>query len=78
MQYLVTFFTHSGAVKFKRHLQRLGVEVELMPVPRRLSSDCGLAAKFCTQQLPDDWITPDVQKIFLIKPDGEKLIFSAK
>lgn len=44
MDYIATFFTHSGAVKYRRYMGRLGVEAELLPVPRRLSSDCGIAA----------------------------------
>jgi len=46
MEYIATFFTHSGAVKYKKYMQKLGIQAELMPVPRRLSSDCGIAARF--------------------------------
>jgi hypothetical protein len=46
MDYIATFFTHSGAVKYKKYMIKLGINVELLPVPRRLSSDCGIGARF--------------------------------
>ena len=50
LEYIATFFTHSGAVKYKKHMFRLGISVELHPVPRRLSSDCGIGASFSTHR----------------------------
>ncbi len=44
--YLATFFSHFGATRFRRLCAQEGVEAELMPVPRSLSSNCGTCARF--------------------------------
>lgn len=77
MEYIATFFTHSGAVKYKRYLGNLGVSVELFPVPRRLSSDCGIAAQFCTNLRLESLITGDVHRLFKVDLAGERLVYSA-
>ncbi len=77
MEYIATFFTHSGAVKYKRYMQKLGIQAELMPVPRRLSSDCGIAARFEADLELASLIVPDVEKLFLIEHGGERLVYSA-
>lgn len=46
MTYLATFFSHFGAMSFRRLCREKNVEVELMPVPRFLSSGCGTCARF--------------------------------
>ena len=46
MARLATFFSHFGAVRFRRLCRGRGVAVELMPVPRSLSSSCGTCARF--------------------------------
>ena len=46
MARIATFFSHFGAERFRRLCQARGVEVELMPVPRSLSSSCGTCARF--------------------------------
>ncbi len=47
MNYIATFFTHSGAIKYKKQFANNGIHVELRPVPRELSSSCGVAGVFC-------------------------------
>ena len=41
----VTFFSHYGAMRFKKNMEARGVAVTLMPVPRFLSSSCGTCAR---------------------------------
>ncbi|MDO9534397.1 MAG: DUF3343 domain-containing protein [Bacillota bacterium] len=47
--YIVTFETTHHALKFEKTLKGEGISLTLLPVPRRLSSSCGIAARF----LPD-------------------------
>ncbi len=49
--YLATFFSHFGATRFRRLCAQRGVGVELMPVPRSLSSNCGTCARFSASPL---------------------------
>ncbi|HID87857.1 MAG TPA: DUF3343 domain-containing protein [Anaerolineae bacterium] len=43
---VVLFYSTSGAVRAEKVLQRAGLGVKLIPVPRHLSSDCGVALRF--------------------------------
>lgn len=43
---VLLFFSVSGAMKAEKLLKQAGIYYKLMPVPRHLSSDCGIALKF--------------------------------
>lgn len=45
-EYIATFFTHFDAICFSKELDVMGLDVKLMPVPRRLSSSCGTCVRF--------------------------------
>lgn len=45
-KYVGTFFTHSGAIKFKKYLQSNNIDCVTKPVPRSLSSSCGVCVEF--------------------------------
>ncbi len=67
MDYIAVFFTHSGAIKYHRHLKSTGIENETLPIPRKLSSNCGIGVKFYTSNNINEMITADVEKIYEIK-----------
>ncbi len=74
--YIAVFFTHSGAIKFNRKCKANGIECELMPVPRELSSNCGIGAKFKFHQDIMDMVDQEVEKIFIIEDGKYKLVYS--
>ena len=41
MEYIFTFFSHFGAVRFNRKCNEMHIKSRLMPTPRKLSSSCG-------------------------------------
>ena len=41
--YIATFFSHFGAMAFKKKCDKEGYPAVIMPVPRNLSSSCGTA-----------------------------------
>ena len=43
---VATFVSHFAAMRFRGLCQKAGWEVELMPVPRSLSSSCGTCASY--------------------------------
>ncbi len=43
---VATFVSHFAAMRFRSLCQKVGWEVELMPVPRSLSSSCGTCASY--------------------------------
>jgi hypothetical protein len=77
MEYIATFFTHSGAVKYKRFMGKNNVDVELLPVPRKLSSDCGIGARFSLDDNIISYISEDIEKLFVLEDGKEKLIYRA-
>ena len=40
---VVTFYTTAGAIAAEQLCRRLGLEGKLISVPRRITSDCGMA-----------------------------------
>lgn len=77
MEYIATFFTHSGAIKYQRYLKNYGLAVELMPVPRKLSSNCGIAARFSFREDIKAIISVDIEKLYTIENNEYQLIYKA-
>lgn len=50
--YVATFHSVSQALRFEKVLLTQGVTVKLIPVPRVLSSSCGIAARFDEDVFP--------------------------
>lgn len=78
MEYIITFFTHSGAIKFERFVRTKAVEATLMPVPRKFSSNCGIAARIICSCDISELIIEDVEKIFLINGSDSKLVYTTE
>jgi len=45
-QGVVLFHTTTSALRAEKILQKAGLAVKLIPTPRELSSDCGIALRF--------------------------------
>ncbi len=75
-EYIATFFTHSGAMKFNRKAKSNNIECELMPVPRKLSSDCGIGARFKFHKDITELVDDEVEKIFMVIDDEYELVYS--
>ena len=75
MEYIATFFTHSGAIKYKNHLKKQGILIELMPVPRKVSSSCGISARFEYNGDISAMISEDIESLFAIEGTEYKLIY---
>lgn len=69
MNYFATFFTHSGAIKFSRFLSKVKIVNESYPVPRKLSSNCGIGVSFCYTGDIDELYIDDIEKIYFIDND---------
>ncbi|ADY57619.1 hypothetical protein Sgly_3357 [Syntrophobotulus glycolicus DSM 8271] len=63
MEYLALFYTSTGAVKFKRKLDRLAIPVELLPVPSSFSAGCGVAARFFVLD-PGPLLDASIEKLY--------------
>ena len=75
MEYLATFYTHMGAINYNRYLKKAGVSAETMPVPRKYSSNCGIAVKFCTDQDIRQMISEDMERVYLLADGDDRLVY---
>jgi hypothetical protein len=63
-------------MKYYRHLKKIGINSELLPVPRKFSSDCGVAVSFTVEGDISHLISKDIQKIYLIQGDEGQLLYN--
>ena len=63
--YIVTFFSHFGAVRYKQLCGERGISCRMMPVPRDLSSSCGTCVYFIAENLEDmqELHTPELEQL---------------
>ena len=80
-QYVATFFSHFGAIRFQRLCSELGYEAQLAPVPRSLSSSCGTCVLFRANELDEgqlkQMLTPELEQLVL-DDNGYTLLFQAE
>ena len=80
-QYVATFFSHFGALRFQRLCTKLGYEAQLAPVPRSLSSSCGTCVLLKTAELDEGklqpLLTPELEQLVLDE-NGYKLLYEAE
>lgn len=70
MKYLVTFYTHYGAVRFHKYCQKTGIPAKMMPVPRALSASCGVCVRFeavCAPQITEH---EDMERCYAVSEEG--------
>ena len=80
-QYIATFFSHFGAIRFQRLCTQLGWPAQLAPVPRSLSSSCGTCVLFQTAELARNdlgqLITPELEQLVL-DDNGYSFLYTAE
>lgn len=79
MKYIATFYSHFGAIRFKREAPKGVTNIELRPVPRNLSSSCGTSASFEADEsftFTDD-PTVEIEQIVAIMDGGYRTIFES-
>ena len=80
-QYIATFFSHFGAIRFQRLCPQLGWPAQLAPVPRSLSSSCGTCVLFEAEELGQDalpkLVTPELEQLVL-EENGYNMIYRAE
>ena len=79
MKYIATFYSHFGAIRFKREAPEGVTNVELRPVPRNLSSSCGTSASFEADEsftFTED-PTEEIEQIVAVTVEGYRTIFES-
>ena len=71
MTYIATFYSHFGAIRFKKLCDGCGWSARVMPVPRDLSSSCGTCVRYEGAALcPADDIPEEVEQIVEVTDQG--------
>ena len=73
MEYLATFHTHFGATRFFKYCQRKNLTAKMSPVPRELSSSCGVCVRFTDSEPPKKNEHEDMEYCYKITPNGTYL-----
>ena len=73
--YIATFFSHFGAMSFKKKCEKEGYPATIMPVPRNLSSSCGTCVKFLLEEDIEQFVQSgifdeDVDTVYLVEDDS--------
>ena len=80
-QYIATFFSHFGAIRFQRLCTQLGWPAQLAPMPRSLSSSCGTCVLFRAPELDantlQQLLTPELEQLVLDE-NGYQLLYEAE
>ena len=78
-QYIATFFSHFGAVRFQHLCVERGWQAQLRPVPRSLSSSCGTCVVFQAAALEaaQSLQTPELEQLVLQCGDGYEVMYTA-
>ena len=71
MTYIATFFSHFGAIRFRKLCQKAGWKAQVMPVPRDLSSSCGTCVRYeGADTCPDAKMPEEVEQIVEVTDQG--------
>lgn len=76
MTCIATFYSHFGAIRFKRSCDAMHCEARVMPVPRDLSSSCGTCVRFCgayPERPPQE-----VEQIVEVTDSGYRTLYRAE
>ena len=68
-KFIATFHSHFGAMTYFKSLQKQGISAKLMPVPRKVSSSCGICC-FYEHSSVIDLDDCEIDSIYLESSDG--------
>ena len=76
MKYIATFYSHYGAIQYRKNCEKMDLESVVMPVPRYLSSSCGTCVRFEAEgEFPER--NEEVEQIVRIEDSGYVRIYHA-
>ena len=76
MTCIATFFSHFGAVRFKKDCDARSWSAKLMPVPRDLSSSCGTCVRY-EGDLPAP-VPQEAEQIVAVEAAGYRQLWRAE
>lgn len=78
-QYIATFYSHYGAIRYKKICEERGILANVMPVPRNLSSSCGTCVGYvASAHIIDEKYKDELEQLVIVKEDGYENIYSSE
>ena len=74
--YIATFYSHFGAIRFKKELAKKEINATLSPVPRNLSSSCGTCV--CWEGILVEEYPEEVEQAVKVTDDGYEVLYRAE
>lgn len=69
LEYIALFTTTIEAIKYLRKLEDLKVDAEAIPMPRKLSSSCGIAISFSLKDDPSRIVDQSIRQLYRVEGD---------
>ena len=66
MQYIATFHTHLSALRTQKNLSAAGIQAQLAPTPRALSSSCGTCVRYTAEESHIKCMDADVERVLCV------------
>ena len=76
MTCIATFFSHFGAIRFKRTCDAWNWPARVMPVPRDLSSSCGTCVRY-EGEVPRP-VPEEVEQVVALEDGKYRLLYRAE
>ena len=70
MEYLATFFTHYGAMRFQKYCDAERIPAKMSPVPRNVSASCGVCVRFDAPCAPEPKEHEDMERCYVLDANG--------
>lgn len=79
MIYIATFYSHFGAVRFKRMCSAEHIKAKMMPVPRTLSSSCGTCVQYEAEApVAFQEHTEEMEQMVQVTDEGYEVLYRAE
>lgn len=78
MEYIALFYTNSAAIKFAKYLKNAAYAGELIPLPRKLTSSCGVGVKFNFSGELAALISEEIEKVYAVRGQKYELVYCAE
>ena len=78
MIYIATFFSHFGAMQYKKICDKTGISARMMPVPRALSSSCGTCVRMEADSADVLPRPEEAEQLALEEADGYRIVWKAE
>lgn len=77
MNWIATFYSHFGAVRYMQRCRQAGLPAKLTPVPRDLNSSCGTCVRYAAEQ-PVFCDSEEIEQIVEALTDGYRVHYRAE